>query len=412
LLYEVLRLPVRLRNKATPGMRAQGVFEGTPSSSALAFSHALRFDVDVLGDEGVKLLQAVSAYRSVMTRFKMFYEPYANLPHWKDRKIHASQNQCATVTRRYSMSAPNLQQLPKGKKGNWRKVFVPHCKDGVILSLDFSGQELRVIADSSQDPNMLSCYVGDALRDMHSLTAVQIAQSEPGRESLTYHDFMAIYGDSAHPEHAWAVNLRKLAKTVNFATEYGAQAPKLAETLLVTEDEAQGYLDAKHRTFSRSEEWKREVIKQAHRLGYSTTRLGARRHLPALSGGAKWEVAGAERQAVNYVIQGSSAEMTKLAMARVWRSGVLFNYRAQFIAPIHDEMVFSVHRDDLIDFCREVHSLMVKPYADMRVPIESSISFGLNFAEQTEAGDSVDAERFRGILQQLFVEQEQEVLNG
>jgi DNA polymerase I-like protein with 3'-5' exonuclease and polymerase domains len=101
----------------------------------------------------------------------MFYRPYRNMCHWKDGRIHAQINQCATVTRRWSSSSPNLQQLPKTKGVVFRECYVPHKKDAVICSVDFSGQELRLQAGLSGDIEMLGCYVGDNLRDIHSITA-------------------------------------------------------------------------------------------------------------------------------------------------------------------------------------------------------------------------------------------------
>ena len=264
--------------------------------------------------------------------------------------------------------------------GDFRTIFVPHKKNAMIVSLDFSAQELRIIADYSQDPNMLSCYIGEHRKDMHSLTAAGIAK-------MDYETFKSIIDDESHAQHKWAKDIRKLAKTVNFGSEYGAQAPKMAQTLMVTEEEAQRYLDAKSQAFSRSEKWKEEVIAEAHRLGYSTTMLGVRRHLPNLNSSNKWDVTKAERQAVNFKVQGSGAEMTKLAMARMWQAGIRQKYDLKFLAPIHDEVVFSISLEDMPQAICEIHQAMTAPYANMSVPIESSISFGWNFNDQHEVGD-------------------------
>lgn len=384
LLYETLRLPIRLRNKATDKMREEGLREGTPKTNALALKYASGFDVK--GDtEKEEVLRAILNMKLVKTRRKLFYGPYASFPHWKDGKVHASINQSATNTRRASGSNPNLQQLPKNK-GKFRRVFVPHHPDAVIVSLDFAAQELRVIADYSRDQNMLDCFIGDNLRDMHSLTALKIAQRE--RPEMSYETFVGCLSDETLPDYKWAKELRGKGKTTNFASEYGAKAKKMAETLMVDEDEAQAYLEAKWSTFWQAEAWKEEVIKEANRTGLSYTKMGAVRHLRAgITTSNSYERGKAERQAVNFRIQGSSAEMTKLAMGRMWRSGVMFRYDARFFAPIHDEVVFSVAIKDLVPFVQEVHACMVGKYADMFVPIRSSISLGKNFGDQIECGE-------------------------
>jgi DNA polymerase-1 len=196
----------------------------------------------------------------------------------------------------------------------------------------------------------------------------------------------------------------KKAKTTNFASEYGAQAPKMAQTLMVPEDEAQSYLDAKHSTFWRAEEWKKdEVIPTSKKRGYALTRLGGRRHLAEAFASDDWGVrSGAERQAVNFEIQGSCAEMTKKAMGRIWRAKLLVKYDAEFIAVVHDELVFSCGRDDLIPFTQELHALMTERYADMTIPIESSIGIGHNFKELIEIGDQPTTDAIMGALRELF----------
>lgn len=378
LMYETMGLEIRIRNKPTDNMKAKSL-EGTPQTDDVAINSALHYDVPDPNDPRHKVLKALLKIKTYNTREGLYYKTYPKLPHWKDDKIRSSLNQCSTVTRRYSSSQPNLQQLAKGA-GDFRNIFIPHHKKAMIVSLDFSAQELRIIADYSKDKNMLDCYMGENRKDLHSLTAAGIAQ-------MSYEEFKTILDDESHPKHKWAKDLRKLAKTVNFGSEYGAMAPKMAQTLMVTEEQAQQYLDAKFEAFKDSESWKKDVIKEAKLLGYSTTKLGARRHLPDLLSQNSWKAAKAERQAVNFKVQGSGAEMTKLAMGRIWNSGLRNRYDIRFFAPIHDEMVFSIALDDMPQAITDIHKLMTANYADMVVPIESSVSFGWNFGEQHEMGD-------------------------
>jgi DNA polymerase-1 len=183
-------------------------------------------------------------------------------------------------------------------------------------------------------------------------------------------------------------HFRSLGKKVNFTTEYGAAAPKLAATMLVDEDTAQAYIDAREAAFQRAKEWKQEVQDEAKEKGFVTTKLGARRHLAAaLNSEDRYISSKADRQAVNFKIQSSSAEMTKLAEGRMWRQGIFVDFDAVCYGPIHDEVVASVAIEDLHAFIPAMHACMIQRYADMQVPIESSISIGPNFYKQIEIGD-------------------------
>lgn len=409
LLYEKLELPIRVRNRPTPQMKAAGVREGNPAGNILAINTALFYDCATDNDrarEIRKLLGSIVKMRSVATRRKMFYGPYRYLKHWKTGRIHGSYGQCMTATRRFAPSKPNLAQLPKDK-GDFRACFLPHHKDAVIVSLDFNAQELRVIADYSRDENMVSCYIGDNRRDLHHLTGLSIAQRNI-REDITYEEFALGIEQDDHPEHTVFVKCRKSAKTVNFSSEYGAQAEKMAEVLMVPVDVAQAYLDAKFATFWRAEQWKKEeVIPEAKKQGYATTKLGGIRHLQEAFQSDDWSISSrAERQAVNYKIQGSCAEMTKLAMGRVWKQRLLQRYDASFFAPIHDELVFSVAISDLVPFVQELHAAMVAPYADMWLPLESSIGIGLDFKNLIEIGKQPDADKILAAVRRLRPELE------
>jgi DNA polymerase I-like protein with 3'-5' exonuclease and polymerase domains/5'-3' exonuclease len=429
LLYEVLKLPIRLRNKPTEEMRKRGLREGNPRGDDFALQFAIKFDADK-GEEVVKVLKAIQDMRVMATRRKLYYTPYRHMRHWKDDLVHASVNQCATVTRRYSASDPNVTQLPKNAKhghpAEFREVYVPHKKNAVVVSLDFNAQELRNIAEQSQDPNLLACYVplpGQKPKDMHSLTAAAIWKKKSVKDlcrmagypdtdyssavarwaHMDYDRFLKIYKDASDIDHKLAEELRQTGKKVNFTTEYGAQAQKISETLVITPEEAQTYIEAKYEQFPRAEAWKKEVIaNEVNRQGYSTTMLGARRHLrEAVTSTNRIESSGAERQGVNFKIQGSCAEQTKLTEGRVWDAGIPFKYDCRYMFPVHDELAFSVVVEDVIPFLREVHALMTADYAGMKVPIVSSISLGPDFGQQIELGETVDEEKIAKALREL-----------
>lgn len=435
-LYDVLGLPVQIINKLTLKERADNkaladavahhnkLWQGSTSVGPLspeekellklkattdddAVNWALTFDAD---EDTKVLLKALQEVKKVTTRRSLFYKKYRTIRHWKTNRVHPSLNQCAAVTRRYSSSGPNVQQLPKKGEGvKFRECYVPHKPGAIVVSIDFTGQELRLMAGQSLDKNMMACYVGEKLKDPHSITGTGIMVKKWGKEVID--DLFNRYGTDLsgddrnydlfirlrkEPETAKKVgDIRKDGKNVNFAAQFDAMAPKIAVMLTVPVADAQIFLDAKHEMFPRVETWKDEVRAQLSRDGYVTTMMGARRHLAHLvSSPDKWIAERAGRQGPNFKIQGSAGEMTKLGMGRVWKSNVTHDYDMLFIAPIHDELVFSVIPEHALDVIRIIHECMTQPYADLPVPILGSISMGPNFGVQIEVGEVFDPKVF------------------
>ena len=446
LLYDVLDLPVRLVNSCTQLERekkpqlAQAVQQfkrianGSKTEAPLtaeqkdliktkarsddtAMEFALKFD-----GSDIEILHALQTMKSCDTKAKMFYRPYRNMCHWKDGRIHAQINQCATVTRRWSSSSPNLQQLPKTKGVVFRECYVPHKKDAVICSVDFSGQELRLQAGLSGDIEMLGCYVGDNLRDIHSITASGAMKVVWDKETYDramaslgnalpatdYDTFLALLKSEDKEVTTQAKALRNLAKGVNFGSAYGCEAPKLQELLVTDLVTATKMLDAKLAKFSGYESWKEKVERDTLKTGYAATKLGGRRHLrEAILSDDKWRQQSAARQASNFEIQSAGAELAKKAMSRIWDSGIFFKLDARFIAVIHDEVVWSVHRDDAYESIKVVWEAVSQPYTpDFPVPFIGSISLGPNFGQQYEAGEKPDANVIAGILDKCFAKTE------
>lgn len=401
LLYTVMGLPVRVRNKVTDAARAKGEREGSAKTDALAIAYAIQD----AAPEQKAVLEALKLMSMVGTRRSLYYKNYPNFPHWKDGKVHSSHNQCAANTRRATSSAPNFQQLPKhpkieGHASRFREIVVPHHSRAVIVSLDFDSQELRVIADYSQDPNMVSCYVGDNKKGLHELTGLSIYNR--AHVHMSYEEYCAVLHDKSNEGHKTVKESRVLGKKTNFTSEYGAMAPKLAQTLMVTEAVAQTYLDAREAAFPVAAKWKLSVVAEARLQGYVTTMMGARRHLAAaLFGTDRWVSSKAERQAVNFKVQSSSAEMTKLAEGRAFKARLTQSFDARYIGPIHDEMVWSVAVADLPEFLPALHECMVAPYGGMTIPIESGISFGPNFYEQIEIGMKPTPEAIKAGVEEL-----------
>ena len=393
-------------------------------SDDTSIDYALAFDQDVIAEDAKAALKSIGTMKKIITRRSLFYKNYWGLKHWKDGKIHAQANQCAAVTRRYSMSNPNLQQLPKKGEGvKFRGCFKPHHRDAVVGSIDFTGQELRLAAERSQDENMLACYIGDKLKDIHSITAANAMALKWGVAAVE--EYMATYGQDLSstedgkyelfirlrelgkndPVGKRADDLRKDSKNVNFAAQFGGQAAKLSETLIMPLADAQLFLDARSAMFPGVDRAAKRAEEECMARGYATTLMGARRHLrEAITSDDRQAASRAARQAWNMEIQGSAAEMTKLAMARLWKSDFLWKYDNRFIAPVHDELVASLHRDTAVESLKIMHECMTAPYSTMTVPILGSISIGPDFADQTECGDWFIPEKITKALNDIFAE--------
>lgn len=462
LLYDQMGLPVRVINKLTaanitkwPEMKSaiyrfndvreekEGaeLLEGDVEllrlkarTDDVAIDTALAFDN--LTDEVRAALESIRVLKTVATRESLFYKNYFPIKHWKTGLVHPSLRQSAAATRRYTAANPNIQQMPKKGEGKvLRRVVVAHKRNAVVCSIDFTGQELRLAAERSQDTNMLACYVGDNLRDIHSMTAA-FAMPLMWGEDLTA-QFMVMFGSDI-PEGEWkpystfvrmlkgvqpvelnldtkelsklrklAEDLRKNSKNVNFTAQFGGQALKVAETLIMRISDARAFLDARAAMFPGVDLAAKRAERLAQDQGYVTTLMGARRHLRhSVNSDDRATASRASRQAWNFEIQGSAAEMAKLALSRLWKSGALFRYDVRFYFPVHDEFVTSVTAEHAQDFIREKHACMVAPYADMKVPILASISLGRNFADQIECGDWLIPERIEEALKQVEKEVE------
>lgn len=384
LMYDVLKLPIRFRTRVTDAQRAKGVEwgQGTPQVDNAAVEHALKLDTDEK-DDGHQMLLLIRKMTAIETRRKLYHKPYPLYAHWKDGKIHASLGKNFTATRRFAPNGPNLNQLPKKGEGiRLRNCFV--APPGyVICAMDFSGQELRLGAEESQDEMLLSCYIGDNLRNPHALTAAQIAKhfASPFGD---YNYFMAVRdsSDEKTDEYKEQKTWYDKGKGTNFSSQYLCRAPKLAKLLTVGIEEAEVFLNAKNTVYWGLAKWQGEVIQEAHAQGYVTTRLGARRHLQhKLSSSDKWVSQEAERQSVNFKIQASGGEMTKGAINSMFIERHREVYGTQFRFPVHDEAVVLIRIADAYQAIPAMHACMIQQYGGMTVPLESEIKIGPNFGQ-------------------------------
>lgn len=273
-------------------------------------------------------------------------------------KIHTTYNQTVTATGRISSANPNLQNIPiRTDNGREiRRAFIadPGC---VFMSADYSQIELRVIADISGDKDMIEAFVSNA--DIHQATAAKI-----------YHESL----DSVTPEQ------RAKAKTANFGIIYGISAFGLAQRLRIPRYEAKELIDGYFRSYPHIKEYISDAIEKAKSQGYVTTIMGRKRMLPDINSANAVVRGYAERNAVNAPIQGSAADIIKVAMVRVDRHFKERGLRSRMIMQVHDELIFNVVPEELSIVQEIVTADMTGAYQG-KVPLIVSSGVGQNWLE-------------------------------
>ena len=373
LLYDFLGCPVRYYNDLTDKQRAEGQKLGNPSSDNDCLKWAAQVD---LNGEAAELVNLIIDCRAILTRDSLYFSKYKWFVHWDTGHIHSNLKQSSTTSRRFAPSAINCNQIPKrSEEGKQiRKCVIPHRSDAVIVSPDISGQELRLAAWASQDRNFMDCYVPGKDKDLHSLTGARIYSRR--HTQVAYEEFLALLKSKLSE----AIKCRSDGKNCNFLAQFGGQAFTLGKKLIVPEETAQMFLDARAEALQEYIAWAEQETRAIQSRGYSLTMMGARKHVAELLTNG-FGVNHALRSGLNFRIQGSAAEMTKMAMARVWRSNILDRHQARFYFPVHDELVFSVPLYRLTSFCFELEPLITHKYADMELPIVSELGIGPNFCD-------------------------------
>ena len=276
----------------------------------------------------------------------------------KTGKIHTSFNQTVTATGRLSSSNPNLQNIPiRNEDGKEiRKAFIP--EDGCeFFSADYSQIELRIMAHLSGDKNMIEAFREG--NDIHAATAAKIykiAIEEVTREQ------------------------RSKAKTANFGIIYGISVFGLAERMNVPRSEAKELIDGYFETYPHIKEYMEKSIAVARENGYIETIFGRKRFLPDINSHNAIVRGYAERNAINAPIQGSAADIIKVAMVKIYQRFMQENIRSKMILQVHDELNFSVYPDEKEKVQQIVIEEMEKAYA-MQVPLRADCGWGNNWLE-------------------------------
>lgn len=273
-------------------------------------------------------------------------------------KIHTSYNQTVTATGRLSSTNPNLQNIPvRSDDGREiRKAFIADPGD-IFLSADYSQIELRLMADMSGDPDMVEAFLSGA--DIHRSTAAKI-----------YHEEIENVTD----------NQRRNAKTANFGIIYGISAFGLSERLGIPRAESKALIEGYFRSYPKVQDYIAGSIDTARDKGYVTTVMGRRRMLPDINSRSATVRGYAERNAVNAPLQGSAADIIKVAMVRIYRELMERNMRSRMIMQVHDELIFNVVPDELEAVKELVRRQMEGAYSG-RVPLEVSMDTGDNWLQ-------------------------------
>ena len=272
-------------------------------------------------------------------------------------RVHTTYDQTVAATGRLSSTNPNLMNIPiRSDLGKQiRRAFIP--EDGyVLLSVDYSQIELRVMAHLSQDPTLIEIF--ETGEDIHTATGSRVFGVDP-KELTTKH--------------------RSAAKMINYGLAYGMGAPGLAERLNVPRAEAEEIMEAYFEGFGGVADFLDDIVKQAHADGFTTTLFGRRRYLPELGSGNPRVRAIGERQALNAPIQGTAADIMKLAMINVDNALSYEELGTRMILTVHDELVFEVPTTEKRVAAELVEREMTS-VCDMVVPLDVELSFGENWA--------------------------------
>jgi DNA polymerase-1 len=339
ILFEKMKLPVIRRTKT-------GISTDEEVLTKLALGHPLP----------EKLLE----YRELSKLKSTYVDSLPDLVNPATNRVHTSFNQTVTATGRLSSSGPNLQNIPirteEGRK--IRKAFIASDKNNVLLSADYSQIELRILGHLSGDANLLKAFKEGS--DIHAYTA-----------SLVF----GVNEEKVDSE------MRSMAKTVNFGILYGMSPYGLSQSLKIDVNKAKEFIDAYFERYPEVKFYLEGLIEEARQNGFVTTLLGRRRYIPEINSTDMRMRQFAERTAINTPIQGSAADIIKVAMISIHERLSKKKLAAKMIMQVHDELVFDVPKKEL----KEVYSIVkddMENIIKLKVPVEAHVEVGSNWLEQ------------------------------
>lgn len=314
--------------------------------------------LEKLKENGAEIAKAILEYRKLAKLKNTYVDAIPKLRD-ENNRVHTTFNQIGTTTGRLSSSDPNLQNIPvKTDEGiKIRQGFIAE-KGSILMGIDYSQIELRVLAQLSGDENLRAAYQNNM--DLHSLTARKI--------------FELSENDEVTREQ------RIIAKTINFSIIYGKTAFGLAKELGITQREASEYIERYFNQYPRVKEFEKEIVEFTEKNGYTETLFGRRRIIEGINSKNKNIKSQAERMAVNSVIQGTAAEVLKQVMIEIYRY-IKDKAGISLLLQVHDELIFEISLDRLEEYRENIEKIMKECVKFDSVPLEINTNIGVNWAE-------------------------------
>ena len=305
------------------------------------------------------IVREILEFRAAKKLLSTYIEPFPGYISRSDGKIHTCFNQALTATGRLSSSNPNLQNIPiRSERGKEiRKAFVPSREGGVIMSADYSQIELRIMAHLSQDRHLIEAF--NSGLDVHKATAAKIFGIDSSEVSAEQ---------------------RRIAKTANFGIMYGISAFGLSQRLSCSRAEAKQIIDDYFESFPAIRSFIEDTLTAARENGYVETIFGRRRFVPDVNSRNGTVRALAERNAVNAPIQGTSADIIKMAMAGVDRRISEAGLKSRMVLQIHDELLFDALEEE-IDTLKAIVVEEMENVVRLSVPLTVECDYGKNWLE-------------------------------
>ncbi|OGL44887.1 MAG: DNA polymerase I [Candidatus Schekmanbacteria bacterium RBG_13_48_7] len=306
-----------------------------------------------------ELPDKILEYRNVSKLKSTYVDAFPQLLNSKTRRIHTSFNQTVTETGRLSSSEPNLQNIPirteLGKE--IRRAIVPENENYVLLSADYSQVELRILAHIADDQNMIRAFHEG--KDIHTHTAAEV---------------FGVHPELVIPE------MRRKAKMINFGIDYGMTEYGLASRLGIGIREAREYISMYLNRYNGVRKYIEDIKEEARKIGYIMTLNNRRRYIPEINDRRKTVREAAERKAINMPIQGTAADMIKIAMIQIQDYLVKNSMRSNMIIQVHDELIFEIPKNELTEMKQKIKVIMENAMK-LIVPVVVDLNVGSNWAE-------------------------------
>ena len=357
---EIHDLAGRAFNIGSPKQLGGVLFEdmGLPGKKTKTGSYSTSADILEKLRHNHPIIEKILEYRTLTKLYSTYIEGLQKA-RFDDGKVHTIFNQALTQTGRLSSTEPNVQNIPiRLEEGRLiRKAFVPGSADNVLIGADYSQIELRILAHICGTESLIEAFNNG--EDIHAKTAAEV--------------FGIDINDVTD-------EIRRAAKAINFGIVYGQKAYGLSESLGISQKDAKRYIDEYLETYSGIKDYMDKTIAEAKQTGYVETLFLRRRFIPEISHENRNVREAAERTAINAPIQGSAADIIKVAMIEVDKLMKAREVRSKMVLQVHDELLFDVPRDE-VDVMMEIVKMAMESATELSVPLRVDISSGDSWYE-------------------------------